>query len=230
MAARILALVPHPDDESYSFAGSIALAAREGARVRVVCASSGEAGERHDGGAPGREALRAAREAELAESCRLLGAEPPHFWRLPDGGLRGVEGGEERAADAIASFEPDIILTLGPDGAYGHPDHLAVFRWVTAAWEAAGRGPRLYEAVFPRGLFLPQYEKCLGMMGDPPNPPAEAIGGGSWDEERDITAVAGLKLAAIAAHRTQLPGGDPHALFPPGIVAALLSRERFRVR
>lgn len=230
MVERILAFIPHPDDESYSFAGSIALATREGARVRVVCASSGEAGERHDGGAPGREALRAAREAELADSCRILGAEPPHFWRLPDGGLREAEGGVERAAAAIAVFEPDVILTLGPDGAYGHPDHLAVYRWVTAAWEAAGRGPRLLEAVFPRGLFLPQYEKCLGMMGDPPDPPAAAIGGGPWDEERDIAAVAGLKLAAIAAHRTQLPGGDPHALFPPGIVAALLSRERFRVR
>ncbi len=84
--------------------------------------------------------------------------------------------------------------------------------------------------MFPRGLFLPQYEKCLGMMGDPPDPSAGDIGGGPWDEERDIAAVAGLKLAAIAAHRTQLPGGDPHALFPPGIVAALLSRERFRVR
>jgi LmbE family N-acetylglucosaminyl deacetylase len=91
----------------------------------------------------------------------------------------------------------------------------------------AGRPPALLWSVFPPGLFLPQYEKCIGMMGDPPDPPAEAIGTDAWDYEIDIHAVRETKLAAIAAHRSQLPGGDPEAIFPPGIVAALLDAERF---
>ena len=67
------------------------------------------------------------------------------------------------------------------------------------------------------------------MMGDPPEPPPSAIGSDTFDLAVDIRGVAGPKLAAIAAHRTQLPGGDPHALFPPGIVRELLAEERFTV-
>ncbi|MCC6385933.1 MAG: PIG-L family deacetylase [Dehalococcoidia bacterium] len=228
MARRLLAFIPHPDDEAYSFAGTLALAARRGAVVRIVAASSGEGGERHDGGAPGPDALADTRERELAESCRVLGADEPVCWRLPDGGLATVADGPARVAREMAAFEPDAVLALGADGAYGHPDHLAVYRWVLTAWERLPEPrPALLFAAFPRGLFLPQYEQCIGMMGDPPNPPASAIGVTRWDEEVDIRAVAATKLAAIAAHRTQLPGGDPRAIFPPGIVDALLEREWF---
>jgi len=230
MARRLLAFTPHPDDETYSFGGTIALAARAGWACRVVCASAGEEGERRDGGAPGATALAKAREDELAQSCRILGAEPPVCWRLPDGGLATVTDGPARVGREFAAFAPDVVVSLGADGAYGHPDHLAVYRWVAAAWgemRGARRRPLLLFAAFPRGLFLPQYELCIGMMGNPPNPPASAIGVAHRDHEVDITAVAATKLSAIAAHRTQLPGGDPRALFPPGIVDALLDREWF---
>jgi N-acetyl-1-D-myo-inositol-2-amino-2-deoxy-alpha-D-glucopyranoside deacetylase len=229
MAQRLLAFTPHPDDEAYSFGGTIALAAKAGWACRVVCASAGEGGERHDGRAPGAPALAKAREGELAQSCRILGAEPPVCWRLPDGGLATVTDGPARVARELAAFVPDVVVALGVDGAYGHPDHLAVHHWVAAAWrEVPGpRRPLLLFAAFPRGLFLQQYELCIGMMGDPPNPPASAIGAAHPDHEVNIQTVAATKLAAIAAHRTQLPGGDPRALFPPGIVDALLDQEWF---
>jgi len=63
--------------------------------------------------------------------------------------------------------------------------------------------------------------------GRPAEPPASAIGAAHPDHEVNIQTVAATKLAAIAAHRTQLPGGDPRALFPPGIVDALLDQEWF---
>src|SRR3970040_1322526 len=72
----LLAVIPPPDDESYSFAGTIALAADAGWDCLVHCATYGEGGERHDGGSPGRNALADAREAALRESCRILGARP----------------------------------------------------------------------------------------------------------------------------------------------------------
>jgi N-acetyl-1-D-myo-inositol-2-amino-2-deoxy-alpha-D-glucopyranoside deacetylase len=119
-------------------------------------------------------------------------------------------------------------VTLGADGAYGHPDHLAVHRWVVDAWRAVGppRPPLLFAAFTP-GLFVPQYEKCIAMMGDPPDPPAHVIGAARIDYELAIRSVVSQKRAALAAHRSQLPAGDPAALFPPGIVAALLEVERF---
>lgn len=223
----LLAVIPHPDDESYSFGGTMALAAAAGWRCLVQCATSGERGKRHDGGPPGALHLAKTREAELAASCRILGAEPPVFWGLPDGGLRRHTGEARRLAALLQTLAPDVVLTLGPDGAYGHPDHVELNRWVTEAVMAAPRPPALLWPVFPPGLFLPQYERCIAMMGEPPSPAAEEIGSDAWEYEVAIAALRETKLAAIAAHRTQLPGGDPAAIFPPGIVAALLDVERF---
>lgn len=225
---RLLAFIPHPDDESYSFGGTIALAARAGWDCYVECASSGERGKRHDGGDLAPNGVAEAREAELEASCRLLGADRPRFWGLPDGELRSHRGEQPRILAAITRLQPDLLLALGPDGAYGHPDHIALHRWVNEAWAAlpAGRPPLLYAAFLP-GLFLPQYEKCIGMMGDPPTPPPAAIGAAARHYAVDIRSVRETKLACIRAHLSQLPGGDPEALFPPGIVAALLEEEWF---
>jgi LmbE family N-acetylglucosaminyl deacetylase len=224
----LLVLAPHPDDEAYAFGGLMAVASRAGWRVVVHAATSGERGRRHDGGPPGPEHTGPARENELAASCEILGCEPPVFWRLPDGGLRHhAPQLIEHCDAALRAARPDAVATLGPDGAYGHPDHIALHRAVEAALATAGERSTLLFPVFPRGLFLPQYEKCITMMGEPPDPPAAHIGGGDWDRELDIHAVRDLKLAAIAAHRTQLPGGNPYAIFPAGIVDALLDVERY---
>jgi LmbE family N-acetylglucosaminyl deacetylase len=223
----LLAFIPHPDDESYAFGGLLALAARAGWTCHVQCASSGETGQRHDGGVAGREELGETREGELSASCRVLGAEPPTFWRLPDRGLRGTPSQAGRIADAIDSLGAGVVLTLGPDGAYGHPDHVALHRWVVEAHELTGGRPALLFPAFPRGLFLPQYEKCTGMMGDPPDPLPDTIGDDRFDLDLDIWAVQDQKLAAIAAHQTQLPGREPRAIFPAGIVDALLDVERY---
>ena len=224
----LLAIIPHPDDEAYSFGGTIALAARAGWRCLVHCASAGEGGKRHDGGPAGAADVGEARVAELAASCAVMGAEPPMVWGLPDGELMGMGSQAGRVAELLDGTRPDLVLALGADGAYGHPDHIAVHRWVLEAWQGIGdRRPPLLFAAFPKGLFLPQYEKCIGMMGDPPEPPPWAIGADAWDYTVPIAAARDTKLAAIGAHGTQLPGGDPEALFPRGIVVALLREEHF---
>jgi LmbE family N-acetylglucosaminyl deacetylase len=222
----LLAIIPHPDDESYAFGGTIALASRAGWRCLVECASYGEKGKRHDGGGTTPNEVAEARERELRESCRVLGAEEPRFWGLPDGEMRAHRGEQGRIARLFRDESPDLVLTLGPDGAYGHPDHVGLHRWVREAWgDLPEPRPDLLFAAFPQGLFVPQYERCTGMMGDPPTPRAEEMGAEAFDYAVDIFAIAPVKLAAIAAHRSQLPGGDPEALFPAGIVRALLATE-----
>lgn len=227
---ELLVLIPHPDDEAYAFGGLVALASLRGWRVTVQAATSGEKGKRHDGGPPGPKHLGSAREDELRASCRLIGAEPPAFWRLPDGALRHRESELIEAIDAaVRAHKPSLVATLGRDGAYGHPDHIALHRAAEAVFGSAAEDTALLFPVFPRALFLPQYEKCIAMMGDPPDPPPGAIGGDRWDIELDVRSVRDQKLGAIAAHRTQLPGGDPRAIFPGGIVDELLLTERYAV-
>lgn len=223
----LVAVVPHPDDETYAFGGTLALAARAGWDCVVLCASSGEGGERHDGGPTTAAEVAVAREAELVASCHVLGVTRVATLRLPDGGLSDLPGPPPELDRVLRELQPALILTLGADGAYGHHDHLAVYGWVTDAWNRAGEPCPLLFAAFPHGLFLPQYEKCLDMLGTPPRPSAKAIGAAPAHYTANIHAVRDMKLAAIAAHRSQLPGGDPEALFPPGIVAALLESEWF---
>ncbi len=224
----LLSIIPHPDDESYAFGGTIALAARAAWRCLVECASYGEKGKRHDSGGMTPDEVAETREQELIASCLLLGAEEPQFWGLPDGELRAHRGEQARIARLLRDEAPDIVLTLGADGAYGHPDHVALHRWVRETWESlAEPRPALLFAAFPRGLFVPQYKKCIRMMGNPPSPRADEMGAERFDYEVPIAGVAATKLASIAAHRSQLPGGEAEALFPPGIVRALLEVERF---
>lgn len=224
----LLAIVPHPDDEAYAFAGTIAVAARAGWRCLVHCASNGERGERHDGAEASPATLGAARARELAASCRALGAEEPVMWGLPDGQLQEQPGGRERVLRAMSEERPSLLLALGEDGAYGHLDHLAVYRWVRDAWMLSGpQNPPLLFAAFPRGLFVPQWELCEpgGILGRPPLVAANALGASGFHYAVSVAGVREQKLKAVRAHCTQLPGGDPERLFPPGIVAALLETE-----
>ncbi len=226
----LLAVIPHPDDEAYSFAGTIALAARAGWRCLVHCATDGELGERHDGRAAEPETLGPDRAAELAASCAILGADAPVHWGLPDGGLAGIASQAGRIRATLDDLRPALVLSLGADGAYGHPDHLAVYRWVREAWESLpGERPPLLFAAFPPGLFVPQYEKCVasGIMGDPPRLRPAGIGAAPAHYALDVSSVRPLKKRSIASHRTQLPGGRAEALFPAAIVSALLATERF---
>ncbi len=223
----ILTLVPHPDDEAYSVAGTLALAAAAGWHCVVVAVTAGEGGLCHNGRARTPAALGRLRLAELASACAALGAHAAPSPRFPDGGLA-----ESRAlAPAIQSLldrhQPDILVTLGPDGAYGHPDHLALHRTICHVVEALPAPPALLFAAFPAGLFIPQYERCRPILGSPPAIEPAAIGITTPDFRVPIASVARAKLEAIGAHQSQLPGGDPEALFPRGIVSALLSEEWF---
>lgn len=232
---RLLAVFPHPDDEAYAAAGLMAMCVAGGAEVSLLCLTRGEGGaaRRGSGVEVGAEGLGAARWAELQASCGAVGASLLECPSLPDGALRTrrVESAEVIRA-ACAEVRPDVVVTLGEDGAYGHWDHHAC----TAAVAEAVDGPRVLHAAFPPGLFAPVRKGLSRFLGAEGLAPLPAAGLGvppdAWAVTVELTAAPALeaaKRAALSAHRSQLVGGDPRSFLRRGLVDPLLAREGFVV-
>lgn len=142
----ILSVWAHPDDETYLSAGVMAAARDGGQRVVCVSATAGEHGtDDRDTWPPDR--LGRVRRWEAAAAMAVLGVGEHAIRGLPDGGLLECDrDGLAWAAGLLEEVRPDTILTFGPDGMTHHTDHIAVHRWVTDAWERAGRPARLLYA------------------------------------------------------------------------------------
>ncbi|HEU5311897.1 MAG TPA: PIG-L family deacetylase [Candidatus Eisenbacteria bacterium] len=140
---RLLAVLAHPDDESLGLGGALAKYAAEGVEVSLVTATRGEGGRYHehrDGPEhPGRQRLGEIREAELRAAADVLGIGDVSILGYPDGALDQVDAREIHAAIAahIRRLRPHVVITFPPDGAYGHPDHIAICQFTTAAVTAA---------------------------------------------------------------------------------------------
>ncbi|MBX6389772.1 MAG: PIG-L family deacetylase [Frankia sp.] len=123
----------------------MALARSAGQRVVVVTATNGELGTNDPvAWPPGR--LGALRRHELAASLAALGVTEHHLLGYADGGCAAVAPDRpvRQLVELIRAIQPDTIVTFGPDGITGHPDHQTVSAWTTAAWEASGRMGRLW--------------------------------------------------------------------------------------
>jgi LmbE family N-acetylglucosaminyl deacetylase len=132
---RLLGVFAHPDDETLCAGGTFAKYANAGADVRVVTLTKGEAGQIRDAGAATRATLRAVREKELAAAGAELGLTETRCLDYPDGGLSGIDSQTliTLASQLLSEIDPDVVITFGPDGFSGHPDHIAVGAAVTAA-------------------------------------------------------------------------------------------------
>jgi LmbE family N-acetylglucosaminyl deacetylase len=141
---RLMAVLAHPDDESLGFGGTLAKYASQGVEVFVVTATRGDRGRFRgrragDPEHPGPAALAGIREAELRAAAAALGVREVSLLDYPDQGLDRVDPRQAVAAIAghVRRVRPDVVLTFGPDGAYGHPDHIAISQFTTAAVVAA---------------------------------------------------------------------------------------------
>jgi len=231
---RVLGLFPHPDDEAYAAAGLLALCADGGADVQLLCATRGERGQDRGGAAGPGAALGARRTAELEASCRALGVTPPVCLDLPDGGLADTDGPTAVALVAahLHRANPHVVVTLGHDGVYGSRDHITWTGVVARAVAQVGGERRFLHAVFPRDLFAP-VRRGLYRSGtsalDPSAPRRLGVDPADVDLRLDIRPLRQRKLAAIAAHRSQLIGGDPLTFLRPGLIAPLLDEEWYLV-
>jgi LmbE family N-acetylglucosaminyl deacetylase len=133
---RLMCVLAHPDDESLGTGGALAKAAAEGVATYLLTATRGERGRFGDNvNPPGPDVVGRTREAELLAAARELGLREVRLLEYPDGALDKVDAAEaiERIAGHLRRVKPHVVITFGPEGAYGHPDHIAISQMTTAA-------------------------------------------------------------------------------------------------
>lgn len=169
---RLMCILAHPDDETLGCGGTLAAYAAEGIETYVLTATRGEHGWFGDPDAnPGTQALGLLREAELRAATAALGVTELTLLDYIDGELDAAPPAEVigRIAEQIRRVRPQVVVTFGHDGIYGHPDHIAISQLTTAAVVAAGSGPnahvvqKLYQRIASRE-FLETYEAAFGEL------------------------------------------------------------------
>jgi LmbE family N-acetylglucosaminyl deacetylase len=150
---RLLGVFAHPDDETFCAGGTFARYAKDGAEIMVVSATRGQAGQIRDSRVATRRTIAAVREAELRQACEQLGVAHVECWGYLDGTLAEADFGGlvGEIVRRIREFRPDVVISFGPDGGYGHPDHITISAAATAACRQAA-DPASYPAQLAAGL------------------------------------------------------------------------------
>jgi LmbE family N-acetylglucosaminyl deacetylase len=197
---KVLGIFAHPDDETILIGGTLAMLASCGADLSILSATRGEGGELGEPPLTQRNELGEIRERELRCAAEALGASEVDFLGYIDPVIE--VGGEGFAFDAdpktlsgqihkrLQDQKPDVVITHGSNGEYGHPAHILVNQSVIAATRRSGGCLYGISANF-NGHPRPR----LANQDDP----AHLV--------LDISAWLDTKLAAAQCHRTQ------HALF-----------------
>ena len=189
----LLAILAHPDDESFGPGGTLALYAKRGVEVHLICATKGEAGEVEPELLEPHRSIADLRVHELLCAADILGLSSVRFLDYRDSGMVGSEDNRhpaslvsapiqeviEQITHAIRELQPQVVITFDPMGGYGHPDHIAVHQAATAAFHAAGdrtqypgeappyQPQKLYYTTFPRRQ-LRWLVRCLPLFGQNP--------------------------------------------------------------
>jgi LmbE family N-acetylglucosaminyl deacetylase len=162
---KLLAILAHPDDESLGFGGTLAKYAAEGVSTHLVCATRGEKGwmgsPEED---PGPRALGVTRTAELLDAARELGLRTVDFLGYTDGELAQADPLQAVAqiARLVRQIRPQVVVTFDPQGNYGHPDHIAISQFASAALVSAAG----YESG-AQGLPPHRVDKFYYMVNNP---------------------------------------------------------------
>lgn len=221
---KLLCILAHPDDESLGTGGILAKYAAEGVATYLVSATRGERGwfgaERDY---PGPTRLGQIREAELRAAASILGMRQVAFLDYIDGDLDQADPREAIAGIVghIRQVRPQVVVTFGPDGATGHPDHIAISQFTTAATVCAAdpdypaardwpahRVSKLYYLAEATAK-LQAYDAVFGDSAMTVDGQRRHVPG--WEEwaittHIDTRAYWRVVLEAICCHRTQLPG------------------------
>lgn len=244
----ILAVFAHPDDEAFGTGGTLARYAAEGCDVYLATATRGEAGQIALPALATPASLPAVRERELRCACQIYGIHPPIFLDYVDGQLAIVHQGQAvgKLVKIIRQLRPQVMITFGPEGIYGHYDHLAVHRWATAAYDLAAdpdcfperddcqphQVSKLYHRAMSREMldgWSPEGRPAAVMMDGVPFPfvgyPTSEI-----NTVIDIGDYVEQKRQGILCHATQVGDDSRYATAPDEVLADRWFRqETFRL-
>ena len=203
----MLVVLAHPDDESMGCGGLILRHTRAGVPVHLICGTRG--GEGWSGKPRGatKEDLPSIRGQELEEAAAALAIASVELWDYPDGGLAGCDPQEitQRIWEHVSKLHPKAVVGWGPDGVYGHPDHITMGACTDAAVSAMSEGdrPALYHlAVDPPlvDFYREAMRLSSGADNELPLVVAERI---DVVFELDADEVM-MKVRAIDCHKSQL--------------------------
>jgi N-acetyl-1-D-myo-inositol-2-amino-2-deoxy-alpha-D-glucopyranoside deacetylase len=229
----LLLVHAHPDDEAISTGGVMLKAHDAGHRVVLVTATRGEAGEIHNmDEATSRPRLGEIRTKELENASRILGVSRGEFLGYRDSGMVGTAENDDprsfhqaplaeaagRLAAILREEKPDVVVTYGEDGIYGHPDHVKAHFVTNAALDQLLRAreswtpEKVYYTAIPRSMMQAFMEQIPEEARREQNPSMSIAG--TPDElvttRVDVSKYTAQKRQAFAAHVSQ---NDPNSWF-----------------
>lgn len=249
--STLLLVHAHPDDEAISTGGIMARAHDEGRRVVLVTCTRGELGEIHNmDEAATRPHLAEVRTQELERACKVLGVDRQEFLGYRDSGMEGTAGNDDpasfhrastreaahRLAGLLREERPEVVVTYGADGIYGHPDHVKAHEVTVAALdllEQEGWQPeKLYFCAIPQSFMEQMAERAREFLKDDPNAAEMASRmRGVPDEEIttvvDATRWVDRKREAFAAHVSQNDPNSPWQTAATQIFEVAFGREAY---
>jgi LmbE family N-acetylglucosaminyl deacetylase len=212
---RLMAVLAHPDDESLGIGGTLAKYASEGVETFLLTATPGDRGRYRDhrfGDAqhPGAPALAKIRERELRAAASVLGVSDVALLDYQDqhldrANLQEVVG---RIVDHLRRVQPNVVITFGPDGAYGHPDHVAICQFTTAAVVAAAVPSisKLYYIAWPESAWAAYQSAFKKLTSTVDGVERQVVPWPDWEITTVIDTRPFCKTVwrAIACHESQM--------------------------
>ena len=208
-----MCVLAHPDDESMGTGGTLATYAAEGVETYLLTATRGERGRFGDGGErPGDEVVGATREVELRAAAKELGVRDVTLLGYPDGGLDAVDAAaaQQAIAEQLRRIRPHVVVTFGPEGAYGHPDHIAISQLTTAAVVAAADREhavsKLYYIAWSEATWAAYQAAFKKFVSVVDGVERRVVPHHDWEVTTriDTSAVAPSVWRAVQCHRSQI--------------------------
>ena len=224
---KLLAIFPHPDDETLGLGSTFARYSSERVETYLLCATRGERGWfDSEGPNPGLDAVARIREAELRCAAEYLGLHEVCFLDYIDGDVDQAEPQViiRKIVTQIRRIQPQVVVTFSPDGAYGHPDHIALSQFANAALvcsadagfasnEPPHRVSKFYYMVDSQDIVHAANEAFGGISMDVDGVTRQHVGWQDWEITTKLDNRKYLEKVreAIHCHKSQLPGYSPIA-------------------
>ncbi len=255
---RLLGVFAHPNDEG-TISGTLLHYSALGVETGLIYATRGDVGDIADQTLATPDTLGEVREAEMRAAADILHVHNLSFLGYRDSGVAGSpENQDPRAfmrahpADVIGKlvaiirqFRPHVMITFDEAGGYGHPDHIAIYKYTTGAFHAAADevqypelGPayavaKLYYSSFARRQLMMMSEWLEDQAYEGFVKDLNVAQLGLADDQisvlLDVERYLDAKIASWEQHRTQMRAITPFSLLPPELQRKMRSSEYFQL-